>query len=102
VTRARRIYRRRDDDQVPTRPVSIEEIMSSAEFALGVADARAGRPYRTSYQAWPTNAQWFYERGRQWAQQAPRTVALKRNGKLTTEAVRWYTSFEGDGEPNEL
>jgi hypothetical protein len=39
----------------------------------------------------PFNDQWNYERGRQWARQAPPTVALKRNGKLTDEAVPWYT-----------
>jgi hypothetical protein len=43
--------------------------------------------------------QWNYERGRQWVQQAPRTVALKRNGKITDEALvhaRHYLRLAGD------
>jgi hypothetical protein len=88
----KRDYRLRDGAQLPTRPVTIQEIMGSDEFALGVADARAGRPYRSDYVTWDTNAQWDYERGRQWALRAPRTVQLKRHGKLTAEAVRWYST----------
>jgi hypothetical protein len=80
---------RRWRDQIPTQPVSIEEIMTSLEFALGVADARAGRPYRDGYQAWHANAQWNYERGRQWARLVPASVVLKRNGKITREAAEW-------------
>ena len=32
-----------DGDQVPTMPVSAQWIMSQPTFALGAADARAGR-----------------------------------------------------------
>jgi hypothetical protein len=85
-------YRLRDHDQIPTRPVTAREIMSSPAFELGVADVGTGRGYRTDYESWSdVNHQWDYERGRQWAQQAPRTVALKRNGKITDEAVCWFT-----------
>jgi hypothetical protein len=85
-------HRLRDGDQVPTRPVTVLEIMSSPAFALGVADARAGLGHRSDYESWDdVDDQWNYERGRQWARQAPRTVALKRNGKITDEAIRWYT-----------
>jgi len=76
--------------QVPTRPTTLEKIMSSPEFALGAIDARAGRGYRNAYATWSGNRQWDYERGRQWAAQAPRAVALKRNGKVTAEARRWF------------
>lgn len=82
-------YRRHKGDQIPTRPVTILEIMSAPHFALGVADARAGRPYRDGYQTWHTNAQWNYERGRQWARLVPASVVLKRNGKITREAAEW-------------
>jgi hypothetical protein len=88
----RHVYRLRDGDQVPTRPVTIREIMGSWAFGLGVADARAGRDYHTDVESWTTNSQWDYSRGRMWARQAPRTVALKRNGKVTSEALRWYSS----------
>jgi hypothetical protein len=48
--------------------------------------------------------QWNYERGRQWVQQAPRTVALKRNGKITDEALvhaRHYLRLAGDATARE-
>jgi len=77
--------------QVPTSPTTIEEIMNSREFALGVIDFRAGRPHRSDYATWGGNRQWNYERGRQWAALAPRTVPVKRDGKLTAEAKRWFT-----------
>jgi hypothetical protein len=87
---SKRGYRLREGDQIPTRLVSFVEIMSQPEFALGVADARAGRPYRSAYGAWRTNDQWGYERGRAWATLAPKTVQLKRNGQITREAVQWF------------
>jgi hypothetical protein len=82
-------YRLRDGDQIPTPVTTLREIMSSPTFALGVEDVRAGRGFRDGYDEWSdTNNRWFYECGRQWAQQAP--VALKRDGKVTEEAVRWF------------
>jgi hypothetical protein len=86
----KRGYRLREGDQIPTRSITIREIMSSAEFAFGVADCRAGRQYRTAYDRWDGGEQWHYERGRQWARIAPRSVALKRDGKVTDAAMRWY------------
>jgi hypothetical protein len=77
--------------QVSTFPTTIEKIMSTREFALGVIDGRAGRPHRGAYATWGVDEQWNYERGRQWAVLAPRSVALKCAGKLTAEAVRWFT-----------
>jgi hypothetical protein len=58
---------------------------------LGVIDGRAGRDHRSAYATWGSNEQWNYERGRQWAVLAPRSVALKRSGKLTAEAKHWFT-----------
>ena len=82
---------KRDGDQIPTRGVTIMTVMARREFALGVTDVRAGRPLRPDYDEWATNRQWAYERGRQWASVAPRTVALKnRQGRITAEAVRWF------------
>jgi hypothetical protein len=66
---------------------TVEEIMSSSAFALGVADVRAGQPMHKDYDAWITNDQWSYERGRCWARLAPRHIKLKRNGKVTREAT---------------
>jgi hypothetical protein len=86
----KRGYKWREGEQVPTELVSIEEIMGSSQFALGAADVRAGRGYRAAYTSWDTNDQWNYERGRQWAAGTPRSVALKRNGKLTSAAMDWF------------
>jgi hypothetical protein len=87
----KRHYRLRDGDQVPTRLTTIREIMESAEFALGVVDARARRPYRPGYDHWHANGQWNYERGRAWANMAPQSVVLSRNGRVTNAAMHWYT-----------
>ena len=83
-------YRLRKGDQIPTRTVTIVEIMSGPSFALGVADARAGRGYHRDYDLWDTNTQWTYERGRQWAAQAPYELPLKRDGVVTRQAQAWY------------
>jgi len=78
--------------QVPIVPTTAEEIMASPYFALGAADQRAGRGFRSTYATWEGNDQWNYERGRAWAVLAPRSVTLKRDGKLTAEARRWFTN----------
>jgi hypothetical protein len=80
--------------QVPTRPTTITEIMASPKFALGVSDVRADRPFRAEYDHWDTNDQWVYERGRQWAAGAPRTVTLLRGGKVSEEAMRWFSRLD--------
>jgi hypothetical protein len=76
--------------QVPTVPTTISQIMSRRTFELGVADARAGRPVHHAYDLWDTNSQWNYERGRAWAVLTPASVQLKRNGKITPEAISWF------------
>jgi hypothetical protein len=76
-------------DQVPTVETTIHAIMATPEFAVGVADVRRGRPHRDAYQAWHTNAQWNYERGRQWARLVPPSIILKRDGRVTAEALSW-------------
>jgi hypothetical protein len=76
--------------QVATFPTTIEAIMSSPHFVLGVADQRAGRGYRSAYATWDIDGQWNYERGRAWAVSAPRSVELHRNGKLNPAAIRWF------------
>jgi len=84
--------RQREGDQIPTRSTTVIEIMSGPSFALGVADARAGRRYHRDYDLWNTNTQWIYERGRMWAALAPRDVPLKHNGRLSPAAVRLYNA----------
>jgi hypothetical protein len=79
--------------QVPTFPTTVRAIMGDPAFALGVADVRAGRPPHLDYDLWETNRQWVYERGRAWGVLASRTIPLRRNGKITSEAVTSYMRF---------
>jgi hypothetical protein len=81
---------KRDRDQVPVIPATVEEIMDAPHFALGAADLRSGRGYRDAYATWHPNDQWSYERGRAWAVSAPLSVELRRNGKLNPQAIRWF------------
>jgi hypothetical protein len=81
---------KREGDQIATRPTTIAEIMGRATFALGVADARAGRPFHRDFDLWCGNDQWSYERGRAWATLTPRTVPLKVNGQISAQAVSWF------------
>ncbi|MGO8924950.1 MAG: hypothetical protein ACLQF4_18685 [Xanthobacteraceae bacterium] len=53
----KRGYRLRDSDQVPTRLTTVTAIMAAPTFALGVADARAGRRYHRDYDLWDANGQ---------------------------------------------
>jgi hypothetical protein len=89
-------HRKHDDDQVPTRPVTAYWIMSQPTFALGAADARAGRGPHRDYDLWDTDGQWNYERGRAWATLTPRRVQLRRADKITSEALAWFKSCGPD------
>jgi hypothetical protein len=81
-------------EQVPTTPVSIRWVMSDRAFERGVRDARAGRPFPIGFDTWTLNTCWNYERGRAWARCVPASVELKRNGRVTDEAVRWFKRFD--------
>jgi hypothetical protein len=85
-----------DRDQVPTQPVSARWIMSQPTFALGAADARAGRGIHGDYDLWDISGQWNYERGRAWATLTPRHVQLRHAGKITSEALAWFKSCGDD------
>jgi hypothetical protein len=90
----KRGYRLREGSQVPTRLTTVEEIMADPYFALGAADVRAGRGYRAGYDTWGhTNNRWAYDRGRLWATLAPKHVRLKRNGRISSEALRCTSSI---------
>src|SRR5262245_10125557 len=87
---------RMGNDQVPTKPVSIRWIMSDPAFERGVGDARVKRGFPNDFDIWETNSAWNYERGRAWAKRVPASVALKRNGRVTDEAIRWFVRVERD------
>jgi hypothetical protein len=82
--------------QVPTSFTTVDEIMRRPTFALGVSDARAGRPVRRDYDLWDIDDQWDYERGRQWATIAPRNIPLKHNGRINPDAVAWFRRHGDD------
>jgi hypothetical protein len=87
---------RRQRDQVTTTAVAIPAIMERVTFALGVADARAGRGSHPDFDLWKTNDQWSYERGRAWAVLTPRHIKLKRNGRIRVEAITWFARHADD------
>lgn len=70
--------------QAPIVPTTIEDIMRSPTFQLGVAHKRAGTP--------PIEIvdDWNYERGRQWASVAPSNMPVLIDGKLNSEALLLY------------
>jgi hypothetical protein len=81
--------------QVEVVSCTIEKIMRSPWFARGVADRRAGRPL-LDVDADHDDPTWSYERGRQWASIAPRSLRLRlKNGRLNPVAVKL---FEDAGE----
>jgi hypothetical protein len=87
----KRGHRWRDDEQEPTVPVPIRWIMAQPHFMLGVTDVRAGRGYHPDYDTWTgEDPQWSYDRGRIWATLAPKSLAVKRGGKINPDAVRFY------------
>jgi hypothetical protein len=82
--------------QIPTKRVSIRRIMTDPAFELGVRDARARRPFPVDFDTCETNPAWNYERGRIWAQRVPASVNLKRNGRVSDHAVRWFMRLDRD------
>jgi hypothetical protein len=74
------------EEQIDTYAVTTREIMSAPAFAAGVADVRAGKPAR--YDAFADDAYWAYERGRQFALLAPRSMRLRDDrNRLNWRAV---------------
>jgi hypothetical protein len=73
--------------QVDTVVVTTRQIMSSAAFAAGVNDVRASKPARFDG---GFADDWGYERGRQWALIAPRSMPLRIGRRLNTDAMRLF------------
>ena len=76
--------------------------MTDPAFEAGARDIRAKRGLPADFDTWPTNTAWNYERGRARAQRVSASVALKRDGRVTVEAVRWFmrlnkTSYDRRG-----
>jgi hypothetical protein len=76
----------REQKQISTISITVQEIMETSEFARGFEDARAGIAFDWRIGS-ATNHSWSYERGRQFAHIAPITMALRINGKLNRKAL---------------
>src|SRR5262245_51926203 len=68
--------------QARTRAVSIRSIVASSEFACGLEDVRAGRPFN------PDNNSWDYERGRAFGFTAPLDMPLRNGRALNPKALK--------------
>jgi hypothetical protein len=68
--------------QVWTVRTTVRAIIRSPSFQRGVAEVRAGRLPR-----FDTENDWDYERGRQWAVVAPRSMPLLIGSKVNPKAV---------------
>ena len=55
-----------------------------------------GDRFPVAFDKWEINTAWNYERGRIWAQRVPTSVDLKRNGRVTDDAVRWFIRVDQD------
>jgi hypothetical protein len=73
--------------QAETCQTSVRKIMACAEFARGVADVRAGRPPR-----FDAENSWEYERGRQWAVAAPKTMPVKIGRRINPRAFAVFVT----------
>jgi hypothetical protein len=79
-------------EQVETRPVTVQSIMKTDEFERGFRDARKGKPFDWRIGGDDIDAAWDYERGRLLAYLAPLDMPLRINGKLNPEAVALYAA----------
>jgi hypothetical protein len=74
--------------QVSTRNVCTWTLMRPAAFARGVAEVRAG--IAPDYDHPSIGDAWAYERGRQWALIAPRTMPLRIGRQPNPKAIRLF------------
>jgi hypothetical protein len=68
--------------QARTRGASIRDIVASKQFARGLEEVRAGRPFN------PDNGSWDYERGRCFGFIAPLDMPLRIGRALNPKAVK--------------
>jgi hypothetical protein len=68
--------------QARTRGVSTRDIVASMEFARGLEEVRAGRPFN------PDNGDWDYERGRAFGFIASLDMPLRIGRTLNPKALK--------------
>jgi hypothetical protein len=69
-------------EQADTHRVSTYEIVSSSDFARGLAEVRARLPFNANEDSWD------YERGRCFGFIAPLNMPLRINGRLNPKALK--------------
>ena len=75
-------------EQVDTIATTTAAIMNRRDFARGVQEARNGLP--PNYDDCEEDGYWSYERGRQFALVAPRSLPLRIGGRLNPKAIALY------------
>ena len=69
-------------EQADTHAVSTYEIVSSSDFARGLAEVRAGLPFNANEDSWD------YERGRCFGFIAPLDMPLRIGSRLNPKALK--------------
>ncbi len=77
---------RQQRPQADTTLITINSVIRSRAFVAGVEDIRGRRPPRFDR----FSDDWGYERGRQWAVLAPRTMPLRIGRKVNPDAISVY------------
>ena len=73
-------------EQIPTRPVSTQEIMSTAAFARGLEEVRKGIVFDSRVD----DDDWDYARGRLFGRIAPLNMPLRIGGRLNPAAIALF------------
>jgi hypothetical protein len=76
--------------QVKTVNCTYRTILRTKYFKFGVEDIASGRGWHPDYEKWDTNAQWGYERGRQFALFTKGKVSVKNGRAVNIDAIRQY------------
>jgi hypothetical protein len=79
--------------QINVRLVTVEIVMRSREFAIGLAEVRKGRP-PNSDRFTEIDPAWNDERGRQFEIVAPPNMPLKIGRRLNPDAVELFERSE--------
>jgi hypothetical protein len=83
--------------QLPVIAISIERVMRSAAFRRGVDEVRAGKAPHFLDNDEETDNTWQYERGRQFAVIAPRSMPILIERKLNPKAVALFCAAHRRG-----
>ena len=76
--------------QVETVRTTYRTIMKSKHFNLGFADVVSNKGWNTLYDSWDINTQWCYERGRLFAIHTNGKVPVKKERKVSSDAIYAY------------